>query len=146
MVQLCQEIRTTQRTATTDAQTSRPIVDKLGRTVVKNGHIRELQDTNAMVTLTTTAETTIIAAVAAVFNDVTNLIIANTSATSVRVDIRDVTGGTVRLSVMVPATGTIYVPIVSSVLKQTTVNTAWTAQLSAAVTDVRITVLSERTT
>ncbi len=91
-----------------------------------------------MVTLTSTTETTIVAATAAIFNDLRAVNIANTSATAVRVDFRHVAAGAVVFSVQVPAgdTRTLELPVIA---KQATVNTAWTAQLSAAVTDVRIT-------
>ncbi|MNY03394.1 hypothetical protein D3C86_1360080 [compost metagenome] len=112
--------------------------------MVKNGHIRELQDTSTMLILSTTNETTLIPAIATAINDITNIVITNTSATDVRVDFRDTTGGTVKLSVMVRASDTKMLPFSNSVLKQTAVNTNWTAQLSAAVTDVRITATSER--
>lgn len=135
------ESRITQRSATADAAASRPVVDKLGRSIVADGQIRELTDTNTL-TLTTITETILIAAVAAVNNDVRELVIANTSATAVRVDFRDSTAGTVRLSVMAEAGKTLFLEFTR--LKQAAVNTSWTAQLSAAVTDVRITVVSER--
>jgi hypothetical protein len=91
-----------------------------------------------MVTLTSTTETTIVAAVASIFNDLRALLITNTSATGTRVDFRHVAAGTVVFSVWVPANTTlpITLPVVA---RQATVNTAWTAQLGTAVTDVRIT-------
>ncbi|MNO33052.1 hypothetical protein D3C76_230580 [compost metagenome] len=138
------EGRVTQRTTTGDGLISRFVLDKYGRIVVKNGHIRELQDTSTMLILSTTNETTLIPAIATAINDITNIVITNTSATDVRVDFRDTTGGTVKLSVMVRASDTKMLPFSNSVLKQTAVNTNWTAQLSAAVTDVRITATSER--
>jgi hypothetical protein len=135
------ESRITARTATGDAQLSRPIVDKLGRVIVADGQIRELTDTNTL-TVTTVTETTLIAAIAAVTNDIRELVFANTSATAVRLDLRDSTAGTVRLSVILEPGKTLFLEFTR--LKQTAVNTSWTVQLSAAVTDVRITAISER--
>lgn len=135
------ESRTTARAATGDTFLSRPTVDKLGRTIIVDGQIRELTDTNTL-TLTTVTETTLIAAVAAVTNDIRELVFANTSVTAVRLDLRDSTAGTVRLSVILEPGKTLFLEFTR--LKQTAVNTSWTVQLSAAVTDVRITAISER--
>lgn len=95
------------------------------------------------VTLTSTTETTVISAGgASIFADISTIIVANTSATGVRVDFRDATAGTVRHSVWVPANNTIECNFDDVPLKQTTAaNGPWTAQLSAAVTDVRITMV-----
>ena len=135
--------KTAQPTARTDGQIVAPLFDKIGRLVTVNNHVRDLTDLNAMVTLTTTTETTIVGAIAATFNDIDALILTNTSATGTRVDFRTVTAGTVVFSVWLPATTTLTIDV-SSLLKQATVNTAWTAQLSVAVTDVRITAVSVR--
>ena len=126
------------QTARTTGQMVLNAHDKIGRYVGSNEQIRELTTMAPMVTLASTTETTIVAAVAAIFNDLRGLLITNTSATGVRVDFRTVAAGSVVFSVFVPATTTITVslPIVA---KQAAVNTAWTAQLGAAVTDVRIT-------
>jgi len=129
--------KTAQPTARTDGQIVTPLYSKVGHQIVMIGQVRDLNDTIAPITLSTTAETTLVAAVAAVFTDIYSITIANTSATGVRVDFRTVAAGAIVESVWIPATTTLqlnpYVPY-----KQATVNTAWTAQLSAAVTDVRI--------
>jgi hypothetical protein len=126
------------QTARTSGQMVTPASDKIGRLVTANEQIRDLTTMAPMVTLTSTTETTIVAATAAIFNDLRAVNIANTSATAVRVDFRHVAAGAVVFSVQVPAgdTRTLELPVIA---KQATVNTAWTAQLSAAVTDVRIT-------
>lgn len=135
--------KTAQPTARTDGQMVAGLHDKLGRYAMAPGsHIRDLRDMGAMVTLTTTTETTIVGAVASTFNDLEKVIVTNTSATDVRIDFRDTTAGTVRFSVFVKAASTIVVEI--DTYKQATVNTNWTAQLSAAVTDVRITAITSR--
>ena len=89
------------------------------------------------ITLSSTTETTLLAAIASFFVDITAIIAINTSATPVRVDFRDSTAGTIRFGLEIPATDTR-----GFVLRypryQTTANNNWTAQLSAAVTDVRI--------
>lgn len=126
------------QTARTAGQMVAPAADKIGRVVGSNEQIRDLTTMAPMVTLTSTTETTIVAAVASIFNDLRGMVITNTSATGTRVDIRTVAAGTVVFSVWVPATTTITVSL-PVVAKQATVNTAWTAQLGTAVTDVRIT-------
>ena len=124
-------------TAVANAQRAGVMLDKFGRQVVIPQTVRDLV-TDATTTITaSTAETTILAAVASVFLDATCIWIANTSATAARVDIRDTTAGTIRASIYVPAGDTRgWAPPVP--MTQTTVNTNWTAQSSASVTDLRI--------
>lgn len=126
------------QTARTAGQIVVPAYDKIGRYVGAYEQIRDLNTMAPMVTLTATTETTIVAAVSAIFNDLRALLITNTSATGTRVDFRHVAAGTVVFSVWVPATTTLPVTL-PVVARQATVNTAWTAQLGTAVTDVRIT-------
>lgn len=126
------------QTARTNGQVVDGMADKIGRIVGANEQIRDLTTMAPMVTLTTTAETTIVAAVAAIFNDLRALIIANTSATATRIDFRTVAAGSVVFSVNVVAGETKFIELPIAA-KQATVNTAWTAQLATAVTDVRIT-------
>ena len=97
--------------------------------------------------LTTTTETTIIpASGAAIFNDIGWLLIANTSATGVSVDIRSATGGAVRATIAVPASTIQFMQFNAVPFIQSSPNNNWTAQLSAAVTDVRITVGAAKNT
>lgn len=111
--------------------------DKLGRQIVTTAP-RGQRVKNA-ITLTSTTETTLLSTGgASVFHDLTKLIIANTSGTDVRVDFRDATGGSVIFSVFAPAGQTVGVSCGDDPIPQTTANNNWTAQLSAAVTDVRI--------
>jgi hypothetical protein len=131
------EARTTNPTAVTDGQAVRQIHDKLGRQSVVLSHIRDLVTDGGAITISTTTETTILAAVASTFLDLTLLLITNTSATATRVDIRDDTAGTVRFSVAIAANGGAVIPF-NVPMKQGTVNKNWTAQLSTAVTDIRI--------
>jgi hypothetical protein len=143
-VQIAAESRTSLRTTTVDGSISRPIVDKVGRTITKNGTIRELQYNN-QVTLSSTTETTLIpTGGSSIFTDITDLIISNTSGTGTRIDIRDTAGGTIQFSVWLAPTNT-QVFSFTGILRQNTSNTAWSAQLSTAVTDVRITAIAERT-
>ncbi len=131
-------------TAVAVGQLVNPLADILGKLVVRLNANRERIITNT-ITLSATTETTLIAAGAAgVFRDLTHLVITNTSATAVRVDIRDVTAGTVRQSYAIAANGGAVIPL-DTAWPQTTAASAWTAQLSAAVTDIRINAMAIET-
>lgn len=107
-----------------------------GRQVIKLGNPRGLFIQNT-ITLTTTTETTLLAAAASTFHDMTCLMATNTSATAVRIDFRDATAGTVRFSLAIAANGGAVINFPYPI-EQTAVNNNWTAQLSGAVTDIRI--------
>ena len=136
------QARQTNPTAVADADRVNLIADDVGRQVVRLGQVRDLM-VDATTTITVSTETTILAAVASTFLDLVTLIIANTSATGVRVDIRDTTAGTVLLSLYAPATQTVGFTLTRP-KNQTTVNTNWTAQASSAVTDLRVYVQAEK--
>lgn len=108
-----------------------------GKLVVSVGAADELAWQSSPVTLTTTTSTSIKASAGAgLRNYLTDITIANTSATGVRVDILD--GATVIRSFWAPATSTVWQTF-DMALKGTAA-TALNAQLSAAVTDVRVSV------
>lgn len=125
-------------TARTDGQVVSTQCDKFGRVVTAPFNSRDLNGQSALITLTSTTETTLVAAGGAgVFIDLTGVKLCNTSAVDVRADIRDATAGTVLDSWFIKAgycTGQSY----TSPFKQTTANSNWTVQLSGAVTDVRV--------
>jgi len=98
---------------------------------------------NQVTTITaSTAETTIVTAVASTFLDLYGLIVTNTSATAVTVAIKDATAGTTRLNIAVPAGDTrgFMLPI-DAAIKQSAVNNNWTAT-TQSVTSVIITALT----
>lgn len=129
--------RQTNPAAVADGDRVDATFDDVGRQVVVLNAARDLE-THAKVTLSNTTETTLLAAAGSgVFLDVTKLLITNTSSTAVRVDLRDATGGTVQLEVAIAANGGAVIDFAVP-LRQTTANNAWTAQLSAAVSDVRV--------
>lgn len=128
--------RQTNRTAVSDGQRVRAIADDIGRSVTILNQVRDLVN-DQTTTISNTTETTIFTAVASVFNDVVMMILTNTSQTGTRVDIRDTTAGSVRWAIFLVPGGSAVIPFAVP-LKQATVNTNWTAQLSTAVTDVRI--------
>jgi hypothetical protein len=88
-------------------------------------------------TLTTTdasSHTLITAGATGVFNDIETIIITNTSATSVEVDISD---GTVTYPFYAPA-GDMRGITVPTLLCATSAATAWTAQSSSGVSSIKI--------
>jgi hypothetical protein len=131
-------IGTTLPTAGTDGQRMNAMVDKFGRAVVVHNADRALKSVCSAVTLTSTTETTLCAAGGAgIFLDLEHLSCTNTSATLVRVDVRDATAGTVRKSMALAASGGGFEMSLATTWPQTSANANWTVQLSAAVTDVR---------
>lgn len=130
--------RTTNRTAVADADRADVICDKLGRQIVTMSAPRERVVRSGVVTLSTTTETTLIAAGGAgVFRDLVYLKCTNSSATLVRVDLRDATAGTVIDSWALAASGGGFNLAWPVPYAQATANGNWTIQLSAAVSDVR---------
>jgi hypothetical protein len=119
-----------------------PVMSPGRATVVRQGQIRAAQSQNN-VTLTTTTETTLLAAVASLFQDITELEIANTSASAVRIDLRTTTGGAVVRSFNLLAGETKQFTWKTGLL-QAAVNTNWTVQASAALTDIRIGAVADR--
>jgi hypothetical protein len=131
------QARTTNPTSVGDGDRVNAIFDKAGRQLAVLEGPRELK-TRGNVTLTTTTETTLIAAGgASVFHDMILLTVTSSDQVNLlRLDIRDTTGGTViwslHLNAGLGAVGFV-VPIPSS-LPQTTANTNWTVQLNATPT------------
>lgn len=128
---------TTNPAAVADGQAVFVRLDKSGRLVSVPFQPRELAVQSAVITLTTGAEILLIAAIAATFLDLVGIKIINTSATPVRLDVRDATAGTVVDTWEVPANSTVGQSFPSP-FKQTTLNNNWTVQLAAGVTDVRV--------
>lgn len=92
----------------------------------------------AHLVLTDTSETELIPAHATAYHDIHSLTVANNGAVDLVVDLRSATGGAVLLSVAVKVGDTAHLDFAAAQLKQAAINTAWTAQASAA-SDVRIT-------
>lgn len=132
------EARTTLPTAVGDGDAVRRMMDDLGRSVTTPHAPRDLIAHNT-ITLSTTTETTLIAAGGAgVLRDLVSLEFTNGSATLVRLDIRDSTAGIIRRSYHLAANGGGAIIKFPVPLTQSVANNNWTAQLSAAVTDVRV--------
>lgn len=114
------------------------MADRLGKLIVLP-FAQPDQIVASNVTLTTTTSTVVLAASGAgIRTYLCQIHMSNTSATGVRCDIKD--GTTVRFSSFLAASGggiaeTLFCPFPG------TANTTWEAQLSAAVTDVRVTLI-----
>lgn len=133
--------RTTNPTAVTDGQRVNAIFDKLGKQVVVNA-VRDLKGVQQTTITSSTAETTIITAVASTFLDLYGLIITNTSATVTAVTIKDSTAGTTRAIFEIPATDTRgFMLNASNGINQATVNNNWTATCGTSVASIEITAL-----
>lgn len=121
-------------TAVTGGQAVAKMLDLLGR-MVTSPYSNPENYVHGVLTLTTTTSTALLAAAGAgIRNYVTSFGASNTSATAVRIDFLD--GATVKYSYFIAASGggvsrELPVPF------KGTANTAFNAQLSAAVTDVR---------
>lgn len=89
-----------------------------------------------------TAETTIVTAIASTFLDIYGLILTNTSATATKVSIRDATAGGTISVFEVPPTDTrgLMLPL-DSAIPQATVNNNWTATCGTSVASLEVTVL-----
>ena len=135
-VQVGYNARTTNVTAVSDNDVCRPICDLNGRQIVIEGGPQQLQDMNRTV-LTTTTETTHIAAVASVRHHIGSMIVANLSAAnSVQVDVRDTTAGTIRMTFNLAANQSIAFDPRS--WAQAAVNTNWTVQATGTTPNVAI--------
>jgi hypothetical protein len=129
-------------TAVTDGQMVGAMADKLGRTVVVLGNVRDLKGNQFTTITSSTTETTVVTAVAATFLDVYGCIVENTSATACKVTFKDSTAGTTQFEIYVPAGDTRGFMLPSSDgFKQTTVNTAWTATCGTSVASIVISML-----
>jgi hypothetical protein len=134
--------RTSHPTAVANSDRVDAYADDLGRQVVYPIAPRDLV-THNRISLTSTTETTLIAAGGAgVLRDLVFLAMSNESATEVRVDIKDSTTGTTRLSIDLDADGGGAVIPLPVPLTQATANNNWTATLSAAVSTVYITAIA----
>lgn len=132
------QARTTNRTAVADADRADCVSDKNGQFIITPMAPRERVIRSGVVTVSTTTETTLLAAGGVgVFRDLTYLKCTNGSATLVRVDIRDATAGTVIDSWQLAASGGGFNLAFTTPYAQSAANNNWTIQLSGAVTDVR---------
>ena len=114
--------------------------DLVGRLVVVLNQVRELV-TGQTTSLANGTETTIVTAVAATYNDLVLVACHNNSTAAITVSFRDVAAGTVRFMMTVPASDSRVLRF-NIPLPQTTVNTAWTADMGD-YTNTTITILAQ---
>lgn len=134
--------RTTNPTAVGNGERVGFIADKLGKQVVV-GSIRDLKTQQQTTITSSTAETTVLTAVASTFLDVYGVIVTNTSGTACDVTFKDATAGTTRFNVYVPAGDTRgFMLVESAAHNQATVNNNWTATCGTSVASIKITVLA----
>lgn len=124
-------------TAVANADRVNMTADKFGRQVTIVGTVRDLVGSQTTTITSSTSETTVVTQAASVFNDLTSVIVSNTSGTATRIDFRDTTAGAVIFSLYIPA-GDMRGVAFSRPLPQTTVNTNWTATCGTSVADVRV--------
>ena len=128
-------------TAVTNGQRVNAQFSTTGK-LVAVGSLREQMGVQQTTITSSTAETTIVTAVASTFTDLYALVITNTSATITKVTIKDATAGTTRLVLEVPATDTRgFTLSVDSAITQAVVNNNWTATCGTSVASVEITAL-----
>lgn len=133
--------KTSNPTAVVDGDRANFITDKLGKQVVV-GAIRDLKGIQQTTITSSTAETTIVTAVASTFLDLYGILIANSSASACNVTIKDATSGTTRFIIAVPAGETRgFMLPVDSAVPQAAVNNNWRATCSASVASIEITAL-----
>ena len=103
--------------------------DDTGRQVMKVHQVRDLLKT-AYVTEDEVGEVVLLAGVAGEFHDLVYVLCANESDAAINLDFRQTTGGTVQLSVEVPANGTAGVSLPIPI-PQDHADATWTVQNSA---------------
>lgn len=137
---------TTNPTAVADGQVVETMHDKLGK-LVSICAVRVLKGSQKTTITASTSETTIVTQLASTFLDLYGLILANTGATTTKVDIRDTTGGSVIATFEVPA-GDMrgFMLPADSGLAQTTVNTNWTAQCGSSTSSLEVTAMFVKNT
>lgn len=129
-------------TTNTTADYTQLSTDQAG-IVITAGAPRTLKANQVTTITSSTGETTIATAVASTFLDLYGILITNTSATAVNVQIKDGTAGTTRLTIAIPATETRgYMLPLDSAIKQSATNANWTATSSASVASLVITALT----
>ncbi len=125
------EARVTLPTAVGDGDAVRQMHDDRGRQVNHPFAPRQLTQ-HQRTTLTNTTETTILTLEASTFHDLVLIIIVNESNTDERIDIRDDTGGTIRINLVAAAGGGGCVVHFAVPMTQALSGDNWTAQLATS--------------
>lgn len=125
----------------TDGNTIQVMLDKAGRVVIANGHVRDLVAIQTTTIAASSAETTIVSAAGAgVFADLAFLAITmGTTPTACTATLKDATGGTTRGVFDLPATTGQGVVLPFPIpIPQASANSNWTLTLSSASPTVHI--------
>ena len=104
--------------------------DDIGRILTRPVHVRDLLRT-AYVTEDEIQEVTLLVGVASEFHDLVYVLAANESSAAINLDFRQTTGGTIQMSLEVPATGTAGVSL-SVPIPQDHADATWTVRNSAS--------------
>ncbi len=129
--------RTANPTAVTDGQLANLLSDKMGRLVTVTSQFRDLVAVQQTTITSSTAETTIITAIASTFCDITNLTITNSSATATLITLKDATSGTTRGIYSIAANGGMVIPF-NPPLAQASVNNNWTVTCGTSVASIYV--------
>jgi hypothetical protein len=125
--------------AVADGQLVGVMADKVGRLVVVHNHVRDMAANQLTTIASSSSETVIAPAISSTFVDITGIQITTSTATAHTVTIKDSVAGTSQKIYDIAANGGLVVKF-DPPLKQTTVNTAWTATLSSAAVTTHINV------
>lgn len=126
------QARTTNPTAVSDGQRVDATFDKVGRQLVV-GAARTLKASQFTTINNSTAETTVVTAIASTFNDVYGVIAVNRASAANVLTFKDGIAGTTRFELEVPATDTRgFMLPVDSGFEQIASGTAWTATCSVS--------------
>jgi hypothetical protein len=133
------EAHTANPTAVADGDAVRLRANDVGNLVTRPVQVRDLTQT-AFAAVTNGTETTLLAGASGIFHDLVYVLAANHSDAAVQVDFRQTTGGTIQLSLDVPANSTAGVaPAVP--IPQDHADSTWTVDLADDTQDCDITAL-----
>lgn len=129
-VQIGGTARNANPTAVANGDVTKASFDLVGRQLMRNTQVRNLLQT-AYVTEDEIQEVTLLAGATGVYHDLVYVMCANESSGAINLDFRQTTGGTVQMSVEVPATGTAGVSLPSPI-PQDHADATWTVKNSAS--------------
>ena len=132
-------------TKSTNGQTSALATDAAGRLITVGAHERTMVGMQQTSITSSTAETTIVTAIASTFCDITSLAITNGSATATIFTLKDSTAGTTRAIYNLSAGGGVVINF-NPPLPQATVNNNWTGTCGTSVASVYVSVVYVKNT
>lgn len=132
--------RTANPTAVAANDRTDAYADTVGRQIIRPLQVRGLLQT-AFAAVTSGTETTLLAGTSGVYHDLVYMIAANHSDAAVQVDIRQTTGGTIQMSLEVPANGTAGLSLGGATIPQDHADSTWTVDLGDDTQDCDVTAL-----